>query len=591
MKTVEQVCRRVLHLQTLHPEYRNQRLRIARIMDGGLGGARALLGSRKVDDDRLPVANHILSGVEHAAHKLGRLPSLRIEPARDSQTAREHAERRERIIRGYDDFCDFEAQLPQAARWLVGYAFVPWVITVRYDTDGYPYPYAELRDPVDCYPAEWGVDQQPADIAFIRRIPIGELVDLYPQHATALRRRGDGGAVLLGADSPAGGYSDGGAWANSSGNGVDIAEYYDADGCWWVVPEKKLLLEHIPNPLASGPPFHVAKRFSFNRLQGQFDQVVGLMAALAKMNMLGLIATEDSVFSPIIISGEPPAGSLRLGRDAVNVVPNGTQVSRLGSGVNYQLFQEIGHLERQLRQTAQYPVTDDAISPNSFVTGAGLEELTSTSSLLIREYQGIFRRAAQAIDAKRLELDDRAYPNQTKPLAAAVEGAKYAETYTPGKHISRNYRTIREYGLMADMGSPQQIVGGLQLLGAGVIDRTTLLENLDGIPNVTRVQERVRSEQMERTALELLVASAQQGDQAAMRVAIEMMPDGDVKRAMLKWMAPEAEPALTPEEEAALAAQQGQAELPTEPEPVQTVLSRLLGSGQTQGGVQQVATL
>ena len=49
------------------------------------------------------------------------------------------------------------------------------------------------------------------------------------------------------------------------------------------------LVDFVPNPLKSGPSFVVAKRYSFDKLQGQFDQVVGLMSSMAKINVFCLL--------------------------------------------------------------------------------------------------------------------------------------------------------------------------------------------------------------------------------------------------------------------------------------------------------------
>ena len=144
------------------------------------------------------------------------------------------------------------------------------------------------------------------------------------------------------------------------------------------------IFDFIPNPLSSGPAFVVAKKFSFDQLQGQYDQIIGLMAAMAKINVMSIIAMEDAVFTETNISGELESGQYRKGRFAVNYLAPGTQVSKPASNVPYQIFQQIDRVERQLRVGGAYPVTDDAQSPLSFATGRGLEELGASMSLMIR---------------------------------------------------------------------------------------------------------------------------------------------------------------------------------------------------------------
>ena len=70
----------------------------------------------------------------------------------------------------------------------------------------------------------------------------------------------------------------------------------------------------------------------------------------------------------------------------------------------------------------------------------------------------------------------------------------FSETYEPLRDISSNYKTRRVYDAMAGYDEPQKIVTGLQLLSSGVIDTQTLQENLDGLDNVVRVNERITRE-------------------------------------------------------------------------------------------------
>jgi hypothetical protein len=58
----------------------------------------------------------------------------------------------------------------------------------------------------------------------------------------------------------------------------------------------------MPNVLKSGPCFVVAKRYAFDQMQSQFQHITGLMANMAKINILGTIAMEDAVSTIPVIS-------------------------------------------------------------------------------------------------------------------------------------------------------------------------------------------------------------------------------------------------------------------------------------------------
>src|SRR5690606_31146532 len=113
------------------------------------------------------------------------------------------------------------------------------------------------------------------------------------------------------------------------------------------------------------------------------------------------------------------------GRFKVNKFPPGTQIQKPQSNLPYQLFEVINRIERQFRLVAGYPVTDDAQSPMSFVTGQGLEELQASVANEVREYLKVVRWAMRDLDAKRLEWDDSVSPDRMKPMVGTLDGVPF----------------------------------------------------------------------------------------------------------------------------------------------------------------------
>jgi len=266
---------------------------------------------------------------------------------------------------------------------------------------------------------------------------------------------------------------------------------------------------------------------------------------------MSAIAMEDSVFTETNISGEIESGQYRKGRFAVNYLAPGTQVSKPQNNMPYQLFQQIDRLERQLRLVGGYPVTDDAQSPNSFVTGAGLQELNGAMSLMINEYREIIKHGLVEMDAKRLEMDTVLSYSQSigkKPMAGYLNGTAFSENYTPLQDIGGDYRTRRVYGVMAGFDEPQKIVTGLQLLQAGVIDVETLQDNIDGLENIQKVQERIRKNKAENVLFDALLQRSAQGDAQATMAAIAVYENpGAILEIFRQFYTPE-EPQMTPEQ-------------------------------------------
>jgi hypothetical protein len=508
--------------------------RIRAIMNGGPDGILALLGDqiKGFQDFQIPVPNLMMSGLEHLSQKIGRIPNLKVDVPnnKDSDRARAKADKIARIVTSYDDTQKLDLQMPQVGRWLPGYGFAVWVIREKMGADGIPYPCAELRDPYNCFPGYFGADQQPKEMAIVRRVPKVALTKAYPNSSDKINSKDFYQSNTLGIGNAYGSaYTDSynGSWANSNGEGDLIAEYYNDEGTYIFHMTSATILDFIPNPLDSGPSFVIAKKFAFDRLQGQYDQIIGLMASMAKINVMSIIAMEDAVFTETNISGEIESGQYRKGRFAVNYLAPGTQVSKPASNVPYQIFQQIDRIERQLRVGGSYPITDDSQSPLSFATGRGLEELGASMSLMIREYHTVMSDAIEMIDSKRLEWDEKMYGGKAKDLSGYYNNQFFSEKYDPEKDIQGAYKTRRVYGAMAGYDEPQKIVTGLQLLQAGIIDTQTLQENLDGLDNLSAVNTRITKEKADKVLFDTLLAQAQQGDTKATMAVVQIRKNPD----------------------------------------------------------------
>ena len=519
----QDIIERASYLKRMHDDALVDRARFRAILNGGEDGIRQLLGPGLDNNEShtIPAPNLMLSALDRLSQKIGKVPSLdvHITNARDSQRNKVKKDKLERIISAYDNMQRLELQLPQVARWLPGYGFAVWVITTKMDMNGHMYPCAELRNPYDCFPGYFGNTQQPDELAIIQKVPIRKLIDMYPELKSYFETKDTEDTSY---DSYNLRYTDDGSWENSDENGDVILEYMNIEGTYVVHVASKKIVDFVPNPLKSGPAFVVAKRFSFDRLQGQFDQVVGLMASMAKINILSVIAMEDAVFTETNIVGEIESGQYRKGRNAINYLTPGSQVVKPVTNLPYQLFEAVGRLERQLRVVAGYPVQDDAISPNSFVTGRGLEELESGVSQMVSEYHTILEYALQEVDAKRLELDEVLFGNKRKPLTGTYKGAAFSESYTPNSDIDMNYVTKRKYGAMASFDAPNKIITGLQLMQAGIIDRETMQQEMDGLENLQQINERITKQKTEDILYQMLLQQSQQGDKKAMMAIVEI---------------------------------------------------------------------
>lgn len=582
------IVSRIDTIRNLHVD--SDRDRIRAVMNGGARGIQAVMtwDSKNPAKDAadlgidLPTANIMWSGLEKLAQRIGRAPTLKTDmlPIRDTSTAREKAEKRQRIVTGWDEMSRMEMQYPQIGRWLPGYGFTFHKIKEAM-YGGVPYPVAELRDPYDVYPGWWGPGQQPDEAVAVRSVPEHLLRKIYPNY-TGKKKKTTTGTVKWSTRG----------WSGQAPGEIEVVEYMNPQGSYVVTVDSEQILSMIPNPLKSGPAFVFTKRFGFDQIKSQYTHTFGLMAMMAKLNLLGLIGAEDSTFKEVNVFGELTSNEYEKGRDAINFLEPGARVEKpTGDQVN-QTWQAINILERQFRIVAGYDVQQDAISPNSFATGAGMQELQGSADNNVREYQTAIRHSVELIDRKRLEWEDEMHASQTKRVFWYEGSASFEEEYTPNVDINGDYRTRRVYGAMATFDESAKLLAGLQLLGARVIDRRTLQENLDGLENVSLINERIDQDMAKEQLLGAIGMRAQQQDPAATMALVEIMdkPKGTVET--LKKLFTPQEPEMSPEE--AAMAQGGMAGMMPggqgggRPDPVQTVLSRVENEG---GGSQTVARM
>ena len=116
----------------------------------------------------------------------------------------------------------------------------------------------------------------------------------------------------------------------------------------------------------------------------------------------------------------------------------------------------------------------------------------------------------------------------------------------------------------------------------GIIDTQTLQENLDGLDNITNIQNRINSEKAETVLFESLMAQAAQGNPKATMAAAEIRKNpAQMTKILDKFYTAEEE--TTPEEEAVIGGLQ-EPQGPQGPQDIASVLAGLAGGQPPQQG-------
>lgn len=606
----DEVLHRVEAIRKLNQPHASTRRDIRRIMLGGAKAIVTLLGERaaaRLPDKYLPAANLIWTGLNKSSRVIGHMPTLKVDVPynNDTEEERDRAQEVEYITRSYDERQELVGQLPYMARWCVGYGYAAQVVKLaRDETNGRVYPQGRIYSSYDVYPGWWGPDMEPDELAVLRIMEAGQLAAQYPAFGKRMMQQGGIAREMMaravaqwrqgwttGPTTIAGDRGDI-RWEGGARDPIGVVEYYHPTGRYLIVEQTKQVLDWEPNPL-SRQAFTVIRRFDFDALMGQFDHAIGLMSMMAKMNLLGYIAAEDSVFRETNIIGVDVGSKYERGRHAVNRFPPGTQIDRPVTDANLQqTFVQMDRIERQLRTTTSYPVMQDGQSPNSWVTGQGLDRLQESTFENVEEYRTAFRIGLQKIDRLRLELDYVTQSGISKPLEVFASGKEISGMYDP-KVIAGRYRTRRVYGIMAGWDDSTQIVGGLQLVQGEIISKKQMREEMDGVEDADRTHAEIIQEKLLDQVLASLADAALQGDQVARAAQVQIMDDPNNWREILtKWYDP-GDPEQPSEDELAALAGQLPAGGPQQPPPdaVTQVLSRLTGGGEVQGGVQTLGRI
>ncbi len=624
------VLQRINDLVMLDQVSRQERQRIQSIMDGGIRGIHAVMawdmGRQTPNYDKLrqlygvdlPTVNLMASGSDRLAHDLGDIPLLKPQSAAQTDM-RERFVNRAKIVEDWDELNELELQFPQIGRWLPGYGQTAQFISWHQLPDGTPYPKIELRDSFDVYCGWQGGDVEPPDLVVKRIVPLYALERIYPDIAWSAaadhlqKVRGTRtldyrtGGTDLGVRSKVGGLST----FDGPATGVEVVEYWNHAGTSYVIPELSLPLTFCENPIDGEPSYVVDRKYSFNQNVSQYHHIIGIQAMMAKLNIISLIASEDSVFRETNIIGDWEGQQYKRGRMAVNRFAPGTVIDKPTGDMPQALWAMIDRLERQLRIGAAYDVSNDGISPNSFATGQGIRELQGAAQKMVAEYQKVIRRGALRLDRRRLAWAEAMWPKRRTKIYYGDGTLKH---YTPDKDIKGEHITRRVYGIPGMWDSNANGIVGLQFLGAGVVDVEALQDSVPGIGTEGQAMlRRIDGDGAKRALLTRLTSMPPgqftPGPVEAMLIEIMEKPENMVET-LKKWASPQ-EPEMSPEEEAFAGGGLGVPGSPDGPpipgdpnelmammeggmpmdESSQTAMSRSLSDGTSDAGVQTVTRL
>lgn len=244
------------------------------------------------------------------------------------------------------------------------------------------------------------------------------------------------------------------------------------------------------------PPVVVAERPKWDaENRGQFDDVLWVWLARARMGVYGLEAADKAIRAPLAVPDD--VDQITFGADAVIRTNEPDKVRRVGIELPNSAMIETQALDQEIADGARVPEARRGNVNASVITGRGVEALTSVFETQLATAQDIVGDTIRRLLNMCFEMDEKYWGDVTKTVTGTANGAPFTEKYTPSKDIKGDYTATVTYGMTAGMDPNRAMVFLLQARADALIDRDTVQRMLPFEVDVEQLQRRVDIEQIE----------------------------------------------------------------------------------------------
>ena len=430
------------------------------------------------------IANVLDTTARDLAEVLARMPAIDCTSSQlTTEKAKKFSSKRTKIALYYITHSRLKLQLYSGCDWFFSFAAMPMVVEPDFEANC---PRIRLDDPRGAY---WETDFYGKVTLYTKtwQDKIESLAAKFPDVANLIRhnpqtQREDDGSRKL-----------------------DVAQIYVEDQIVLFLPERQGLVLSRTKHRFGRPPVYVAERPKWDEHgRGQFDDVMWVWLARARMAVYGLEAAEKAVRAPIAVPDD--VSQITFGADAVIRTNQPDKVRRVPVELPQSSLIEAQVLDKEISDGSRVPAARRGDIDASIVTGRGVEALTAIYSTQIATAQDIIGEALRSVIAMCFEMDQAYWGDLRKTVTGTANGAPYTETYTPSKDIAGDYSCSVTYGMTAGMDPNRAIVFLLQLRADQAIDRDTMQRMLPFEVDVDALQRRVDIEQISDAAKQGLFA-------------------------------------------------------------------------------------
>ncbi len=421
------------------------------------------------------VANFVDTAARDLAEVIAPLPSFNCSSSNSvSDAARKRADKRTKIADAYVTHSDLESQMFEGADRYLTFAFMPIYVEPDFKAK---MPRMSVESPVGGYPEfdRWG---RVKGYLKVTLQTVGQLVAAYPELETQIRGHG--------------------TTARSDRSVVELHRWCDDTRIVMYMPQQGLTSNLMLSSYAHGLgeiPVKIAFRPQWDtELRGQWDSVMWVQVARARMAQLAWEAAEKSVQAPIVATDDMQ--EIAFGPDAIMYSKSPEKVRRLPIEIPQSSFAELSQLGNEMRLGARYPEGRTGNLSASVVTGRGVQELLAGFDTQVKTAQSRFKRLLRESLALCFKMDELYWPNLEKTIRGTQQDAPYEVKYTPSKDINGDHTVDVVYGMAAGLDPNRAVVLLLQLRGDRAVSRDFMLRQMPFNIDVTDELARIDVEEM-----------------------------------------------------------------------------------------------
>lgn len=466
--------------------------------------------------ERPAVPNLIASGIDQFAMRVASmLPDIQYPALRPGITTSENkAHDRRSANLGWWNMNRMTTKVRRRSRHLTAYGMSAVSLSpVSLDpNDQREIPHWRVRNPLSTFPAPM-IDpdnMEPTDCIFSDHRTLGWLREHYPKQINVLYR-GDKSEtdlftvleyidanetvlIAVGAEKPKAG-----PFSVETGKGVAT----------------HIILERIPNR-AEICPVVIAGRITLDRLQGQFDQMLGMYQRAAKLDALNTIAVFRNVFpDEWVVSPANSPSSPRIiqeadGKQGIRGVVDKGQIQIIHPDTSQGSFMALDRLERAERLTAGIPAEFGGESGSNIRTARrGASVMSSTIDMPIQEYQEIFSNSMELENMRAVKIMKAYYGKKPSMFFMGSDGKVVRPDYTPDETFETDLSYVKYPMPGSDVNAMVVSIG--QRVGMGIMSNETARIMDPAIEDPQRESDLVEIEGLRKALLTGLEQQASQG--------------------------------------------------------------------------------